>query len=209
MYGSGASRYANRYNRRKRTRDPPLAVIGNVTSPVHPIGIDERTFRDAYLPMALANQWIKVPKLTKVTNELDTNQLTAILDISEDLYNTALFYVTVPLDHPGNTFGLEITYFDGSTRVFYSETLGDTGKGEEWVIQITPICVSCLPSSGARAIAGSEDLRIADFELSNIKKVELWDGVIFNALKKVYLYGIALDPPEVTARPFSLWKPLH
>lgn len=199
------SRCEKRINRRKRTRDPPVAVIGNIASPVHPVSIDERIFRNSILPMALANKWIEVNSpdvvghVENITVAEGTNDFTFTPGVYVCAYFTA--YISAP-----TTLRLyfTITYGDGSQRSFQSNNVSGSGL-VYFDVLITPICVMIigrgdvgLPGSNVESLYGT-------LETIPITKIDL-SGAQVSTSDEALAYGIIIQEPEVTQRKFSLWK---
>lgn len=58
MHARRVSSHVKRINKRKSERDPPVAVIGNIAAPTVSQSLNQRTFLNSYLPIALENGWI-------------------------------------------------------------------------------------------------------------------------------------------------------
>lgn len=80
MYPKAVSRAVRRINYRKMQRDPPVAVIGNVCSPVITTSLTEKEFRENILPLAEANNWIEYPVYTLINNQEDITLTSNIID---------------------------------------------------------------------------------------------------------------------------------
>lgn len=137
MHARRVSRSARRVNRDKSEREPPVALIGNITAPTTSIGLTERDFKRSYLPMAIANHWISssTGSIQFVNLEVENPRSTGIYDLPYE--DVIAVYFRVRDGASGSDSEVDVTYQDGTNRHF---SYGDNDTSNDmYYVSVGPL----------------------------------------------------------------------
>ncbi|UNI72383.1 MAG: hypothetical protein [Chaetfec virus UA24_3359] len=109
-------------NRNKQPRNSPAASIGNHCNPTTSFSIDERFFRRAILPLAIANNWISKPN----NNFIRINSIDNVINIPNRTYIS--FIISLHSNGAATAARhaiLKLTFADNQTQNIHFLTSGD------------------------------------------------------------------------------------
>lgn len=148
MHARRVSRSARRVNRDKSEREPPIAVLGNITAPTTSIGLTERNFKRSYLPMAIANHWISsTPGSIQLVNvSIDNPRTMAPYTLPYD--DVVALYLRVRDGTSGSDAEIDITYKNGFNL---HNSYGDNDTSNDaYYIWVSPLQFIIYDSTGEK-----------------------------------------------------------
>lgn len=142
MNARRVNRSVKSINRKKRSRNPPAASIGNNCNPTTAFKLDERFFRNSILPVALANHWIETDtQIGLFRLDIPIDGPVRTLAFSEpNIFALHILVEQLENEAIANPVTLTILYSNGSQYTFNQSDIDK--EYDLYYVTITPINIT-------------------------------------------------------------------